>query len=171
MRNVEIKTRLIDLSAAEAVARRLAGPEPHARLHQVDTYFRVPEGRLKLRETEGAGAELVFYRRPDSSGPRRCDYEIAPVQDPAALKRLLASAFGARAIVNKRRTVYLYRGVRIHLDRVKGLGDFLEFEAVMPEGVPDSEGEALVREMVEEFSIRPEDLIGESYADMVERAG
>lgn len=171
MRNIELKARVADLTAAEAVAVRLAGPEPNARLSQLDTYFRVPDGRLKLRETKGGRAELVFYRRADSRELRPCEYEIAPVGDADGIKRLLGAAFGVRAVVEKTRTVYLYRNVRIHLDRVERLGAFLEFEAVVPEGAADAEGEALVRELMQEFSIRPEDLVGESYCDMIERPG
>ena len=169
MRNIEIKARLSDPAAAEAVAARLADAGPHARLHQVDTYFFIPEGRLKLREIDGEEgcAELIFYRRPDSPGPKSCDYEIARVSDPAGINRVLDAAFGIRAVVDKQRTVYLYRNVRIHLDRVRGLGKFLEIEAVEP----DSGGESLVRELLEKFSIRPEDLVEGSYCDLMERAG
>jgi predicted adenylyl cyclase CyaB len=84
---------------------------------------------------------------------------------------LLTDALGVLTVVDKRRTVFLYQNVRIHLDRVEGLGMFLEFEAVMPEGTPDEEGELLVRELMAEFSIREEDLIQVSYSDLLEGAG
>lgn len=169
MRNIELKARISDYDAAEEAARRLAGPAPCARMRQVDTYFHVPEGRLKLREIEGDGprAELIFYRRPDGSGPKRCDYEIAPAAEPARTKSLLAASLGVRTVVDKRRTVYIWRNVRIHLDRVEGLGAFIEFEAVMPEGAPDSEGELLLCRLMGEFSLREEDLVGGSYCDLL----
>ena len=172
MRNIEIKARLKDMRAAEAVAVRLAGPTPHAppaHLHQRDTYFRVPDGRLKLRETEGGPSELIFYRRSESCHPRRCEYETAPVEDPGGIKRVLSSAFGVRAVVEKTRTVYLHRNVRIHLDRVVGLGEFLEFEAAMPDGSTDAEGESAVRELMREFSVGREELVGESYCELIAR--
>jgi len=169
MRNIEIKARLADIHKAEAVAQRLAGPSPHARLHQIDTYFKVRSGRLKLRESSGdkPGAQLVFYRREDHTGPKRSDYELISVPDPAPLKSTLTSALGVFVIVEKDRTIYLYKNVRIHLDKVAGLGAFLEFEAVMPDGAPDEEGHRLLDSLMREFSIAPEDLIDGSYSDML----
>ena len=170
MRNVEIKARLRDMGAAERIAVELAGPEPHARLRQVDTYFRVPAGRLKLREISGTEerAELIVYHRPDQSGPKSSTYHVAPVDDPAALKGVLVECLGVRIVVDKRRTVYLWRNVRIHLDSVAGLGEFLEFEAVMPEGAADEEGERLVADLMERFGTPRGDLIEGSYSDMAE---
>lgn len=166
MRNIEIKARVGDLEAAEAVASRLTDAPPSARLSQVDTYFNVPDGRLKLREQDD-GCELIFYRRPDARRPRRSDYEILAVNSPAATKRLLGEELGLLAVVSKQRTVYLYGNARIHLDDVAVLGTFVEFEAVMPEGAPDGEGEALVAELMREFSIREGDLVAGSYCDLL----
>lgn len=172
MRNIELKARLKDLAAAEATAIRLCGPEWHIRVRQVDTYFNVPAGRLKLREATGSAerTELVFYTRPDQAGPKHSEYEVVAVPNPAQLKGLLTDALGIRVVVDKRRTVYLYENVRIHLDTVEGLGTFLEFEAVMPDGVPDAEGEAKVRRLMAEFVIDSRDLIEGSYSDMIEQA-
>ncbi len=170
MRNIEIKARLRDPGGAEAVARRLGGPEPHLRVGQVDTYFVVPEGRLKLREITGTveRAELIFYHRADQAGPKRSEYDVVPVANPRELKAMLASALGIRTVVRKQRTVYLHKNVRIHLDAVDGLGTFLEFEAVMPDGAPDREGEDLLHRLMKEFSIKPGDLLESSYSDLVE---
>lgn len=180
MRNIELKARLgptCDLAAAEETAKRLAGGKPPSKMRQRDTYFNVPEGRLKLRETTGSDerAELIFYRRPDGLGAKRSEYEIARVDDPGGLRDVLAAALGVRCVVEKRRVVYLWRPgrdivVRIHLDRLRGLGSFLEFEAVMPEGVPDAEGEALLKKLMGEFGVAREDIIAGSYADMIEGA-
>jgi adenylate cyclase class IV len=61
-RNIELKARCPDLNAAREAARRL-GAEFAGTLEQRDTYFVVPHGRLKLRQTAGHGAELVAYAR------------------------------------------------------------------------------------------------------------
>lgn len=167
MRNIEIKARLKSIKDAETIAAALAGQG--APLRQVDTYFDVPDGRLKLREESGGAAEsrLIFYRRADEAGPKRSEYEIAEVENPKELKHVLASAFGIKTVVKKERTVFLYRSARIHLDRVDGLGDFIEFEVVMDEGAPDEEGEAFARELVEKFSIGEGDLVEKSYCDLM----
>jgi len=169
MRNIEIKARLRDPDVAEAIAVRLCGPEPHLNVRQVDTYFRVPAGRLKMREVTGSTerAEMVFYLRPDQTGPKHSEYEVVRIPNATELKRLLTVALGILTVVDKRRIVYLYENVRIHLDRVKGLGTFLEFEAVMPDGVPDKEGEAQVLHLMSEFHIAETDLLEASYSDML----
>ena len=70
-------------------------------------------------------------------------------------------------VVRKRRELYLWQNVRIHLDEVKGLGSFIEFEGV----VSASAGEQLSRQRVDfltdEFSIAPADQIGVSYSDLL----
>ena len=73
-RNIELKARLTDPDAARATARRLA-TESLGVLHQIDTYFRVAHGRLKLRETSNAAAELVQYRRPNDAAAKTSDYD------------------------------------------------------------------------------------------------
>lgn len=171
MRNIEIKARLKNISESRKVAAQLSGAQPHAQLRQVDTYFKVPNGRLKLREEQGEGAKnvLIFYHRPDQAGPKRSDYEMVATDTPAALKRALSEAMGVRVVVVKQRTVFLYENVRIHLDKVEGLGEFLEFEAVMPDGIPDSRGHEQLQKLMQDFSINEEDLIENSYCNMLER--
>ena len=168
MRNIEIKARLKSVSCAEPIASEFAGSGPHARLLQVDTYFNVPDGRFKLREEGGTG-ELIYYRRPDTPGPGRCEYVIASIDSPAEVKEVLEAALGISCVVRKQRTVYLYQNVRIHLDQVEGLGAFLEFEAVMPEGSPDSEGESLLLDLMRAFGLEQADLVDCSYCDLMKQ--
>ena len=153
------------------VAEGMAGARLLARLSQVDTYFNVANGRLKLREEEGEGARnvLIYYRRPDVSGPKRSDYDLIATDSPAELKRALSEAVGVNVVVSKSRAVFLFENVRIHLDEVEGLGAFLEFEAVMPDGVPDSAGQAQLLDLMRVFSIAEDDLIEDSYCDLFER--
>ena len=63
---------------------------------------------------------------------------------PAELKETLAAACGTRAVVVKRGEIFLVEHVRIHLDEVDGLGDFLEFEAVLGPTVSAAEGKIQV---------------------------
>jgi predicted adenylyl cyclase CyaB len=129
MRNVEIKARLQDRSAVEA---RLAALPVHfeATLHQRDVFFDVPHGRLKLRFVNGA-AELIQYERADRAVLRPSDYRLLPVQDGETLLQILQGALGTCGEVHKVRQLYRMDNVRIHLDRVRDLGEFLELEAVV----------------------------------------
>src|ERR687890_1840046 len=92
-RNVELKAR--DAQPQRSLERCVAlGAEDRGELRQRDTYFAAPRGRLKLREQEPGGAELIAYERPDAAQPRESRYRIAPVADPPALRDALAAALG-----------------------------------------------------------------------------
>src|SRR5919201_2783225 len=128
-RNVELKAR--DASPVRSLERaRALGAEDRGELRQRDTYFAAPNGRLKLREQEPGGAELIAYERADAARARESRYRIVPVADPGAVREALDAALGTVVVVDKRRRLLEWRGVRIHLDRVEGLGDFVELEGV-----------------------------------------
>ena len=167
--NIELKARLASLEKARKIASRLATDRLEDQ-HQIDTYFHCNEGRLKLREIDGERAELIWYERPDQSEPKASNYCIVPVDDPAAGKQSLVAALGVRQVVDKHREIYLYHNVRIHLDRVVNLGEFLEFEAVLGPDVTADEGNAQVKYLREQFGIASSDLLNGSYADLADEA-
>ncbi len=167
MRNIEIKARLVDPASARRVAAAVA-TERLGVQEQVDTYFRCRQGRLKLREIQGLPAQLVCYARPDQLGPKASDYLLVPVPDPELLKRALTVALGIRGVIRKRREIFLYHNVRIHLDEVVGLGHFLEFEAVLGPEMDDGAGRAQVEGLLQRFAIDPADLLTGSYGDTLE---
>ena len=57
--------------------------------------------------------------------------------------------------------------VRIHLDRVEGLGDFVEFEAVMGDGDTPATEEAKLRRLMADLGISDNDLESRAYADLL----
>ena len=165
--NLEIKARCADLDAARARALALCA-RPAGVDRQLDTYFRTAAGRLKLRESQLSGGQLVPYLRPDLPGPRRADYRVIPVEDPVGLKVLLAAILGVHRVVEKQREILLLGNVRIHLDRVAGLGSFLELEAVF-DGSPAAEAAERLRveALMRELGIAAADLIDGSYESLV----
>jgi predicted adenylyl cyclase CyaB len=168
MRNIELKARCADLARAAAVCDRLGARHAWTR-RQVDMYFGVPEGRLKLREEEGVPAVLVAYQRADEAATRECRYDLTAVADAETARAELAAKHGVVARVEKTRTLYLLGNIRIHLDRVVDLGRFIEFEAVMGEEHDDATTQARLRELREAFGIGDGDLVAVSYADLVDR--
>lgn len=167
--NVEIKARCADLEGTRKRALALA-TERVGLDHQVDTYFRTRAGRLKLRESSLSGAQLVPYLRPDREGPRRADYRVVPVADAEGLKALLGEILGVACVVEKEREILLQANVRIHLDRVKGLGSFVELEAVF-DGSPAAELEQQrrVERLMAELGVRAQDLVPVGYETLVRR--
>jgi len=166
MRNIEIKARLHDLPAARRVAEKLATRRVGVQ-EQIDTYFRCANGRLKLRQITGQAAQLVWYVRPSDTRPKASDYHLVPVPQPETLLAALRAAMGIVNVVRKRREIYLWHNVRIHLDDVEGLGQFLEFESVLSPEVDESVGREQLETLMTQFGIRPEDLLAGSYADLI----
>jgi predicted adenylyl cyclase CyaB len=169
--NVEIKARCADLAAARRRVEGLRGRRVGLD-RQVDTYFRTDRGRLKLRESSLSGGQLVPYLRPDRRGPRRSDYRLIPVEDPAGVSRLLGEILGVHRVVRKEREIWLIDNVRVHLDRVEGLGTFLELEAVFDGSAEAAPGqEARVRRLMAELGVEEGDLVPVSYEGLLGEAG
>ena len=133
---------------------------------QVDTYFRCPSGRLKLREGNIENA-LIHYDRPEEAGPRRAVVTLYRAAPDPALKQALTEALGVLVVVRKTREIYFIDNVKFHVDEVEGLGSFVEIEAIDETGAIGAESLAQqCREYMELLGIRAEDLIGCSYSDM-----
>jgi predicted adenylyl cyclase CyaB len=165
-RNLELKARCADLAAARQAAGRLGARSAGLEV-QTDTFFRVPAGRLKLRQTEDRPAFLIWYDRPDRGEARISTYYLVPVSDAAVLKTALAAALGVRGEVHKRREVCHWHNVRIHLDEVAGLGSFVEFEAVLSAGQDEATAHERLVQLTRALAILPADQLACSYADLL----
>ncbi|MGA2410456.1 MAG: class IV adenylate cyclase [Candidatus Binataceae bacterium] len=165
MRNLEAKFRLKNLEAARGHALAI-GFEERGILIQRDTFFSVPNGKLKLRQQTGC-ASLIHYRRSDQSELQLSDYAIATISDPDALRAMLAAALGVLAEVRKQRTLMMRRNIRLHLDRVERLGDFGEIEAVLPDDSPPDGYQKEVSAILTALGIVELDLIGVSYFELL----
>jgi homotetrameric cytidine deaminase len=169
-RNVELKAR--DPHPDRTLERACAlGAEDRGELRQRDTYFAAPHGRLKLREQEPGGAALIAYERPDAAEARESRYRVTPVADAAATAEALDSALGTVVVVDKRRHLLLWEGVRIHLDRVEGLGAFVELEGVAAADSDLAREGALVARLRAELGIADDTLEPRGYADLLLDAG
>ena len=161
--NLELKASIPSLELARASARR-CGAEFHGLLLQTDTYFRVPHGRLKLREIAGDRSELIYYERPDTSLERWSTYSTVQVIEPDGLREQLASALGVRVVVKKRRHLFLLDETRIHLDEVEDLGTYLEFEIPVRD---QQEAYSQMKFLREQFEIDEGSIFTGSYSDLI----
>ncbi|MBU0712723.1 class IV adenylate cyclase [bacterium] len=135
--------------------------------HQIDHYFKVRRGRLKLRNGS-IEKNLIYYQRPDQKGPKLSQVGLYSTPEPEKLDTLLSAALDTLVIVDKQREIYFVDNVKIHLDRVKDLGSFLEIEAI-DEDDRFSDGELLhqCQQLMDLLKITPDDLISDSYSDML----
>jgi predicted adenylyl cyclase CyaB len=165
LKNLEAKFRLLDLVEAEQRATAI-GYTRRATLEQRDTFFRVANGKLKLREESGS-AVLIFYHRIESKPLMLSNYEIVQVAEPARTLRMLEDALGTLAVVEKVRTLMMRDNVRLHLDRVARLGLFGEIEAVIADGEDPEKSRGAVDEIVAKLGATASDLIDVSYFEML----
>ena len=164
--NVEIKARCTN---PENIRRYLLTNEAEFKGvdKQSDTYFNVPNGRLKLREGNIEN-NLIFYERTNQSGPKNSHFNLVKVEDARGLKEVLTKSNGVKVVVKKKREIYYISNVKFHIDEVPGLGSFVEIEAgnVFID-LSQNELKEQCDFYMTEFKIEPEDLIEVSYSDML----
>ncbi len=163
-RNSEFKAKVGELPSLERVFNDY-GAVFVEDLRQTDTYFCVQYGRLKLREICGTKPELIFYERnEDTSSSMQSNYEILPLRD-LSLKDFLAKSLGVKVVVEKNRRLLKLRNARIHLDQIKNLGRFLEFEVVSEgDAAGDAELLASLKQIAQPFVVEE---INCSYSDLM----
>ena len=162
--NLELKVKIGSFVRFSRMLKKIA--VYGGTLHQTDTYFKVSTGRLKLREFSKSAAELIYYERNEGEGNRWSNYRIVRVSEPARLREILDRVLGTRVVVKKERRVYYYkRTARIHLDKVRGLGEFLELESVAIRG--RRMASVLYKELIDLLRLGDSESIKKSYSDLI----
>lgn len=134
---------------------------------QRDTYFNVPNGRMKLRQGKIENA-LIHYQRPDHKGPKSSEVTIYPVAESNLLRSLLEKALGIKVVVEKVREIYFMENVKFHIDIVQKLGNFIEIEAISEDGkISIGKLQEQCQHYLNAFGIREEDLLHNSYSDQL----
>jgi len=136
-------------------------------IRQDDTFFACGRGRLKLRAFSPEAGELIFYQRADQTGPKESFYVVAPTASPDAVRDVLSRACGQAGRVRKTRMLYHAGRTRVHLDRVDGLGDFVELEVVLVDGEPAHRGAAEAEALMVRLGIAASALIDAAYVDLL----
>lgn len=168
-RNIEIKASVPDLARVRSRVSAVA-TSPVEFIEQTDTFF-VPggdRGRLKVREFADGSGELIAYSRPDQTGPKTSTYLRSPCQDASLLVAALAAALPIRAVVRKRRELWLVGRTRVHLDEVERLGTFVELEVVLADDESTEVGDREAHALLALLDISPSALIAVAYVDLLE---
>ena len=180
MRNVEFKSELREPDLA-AAALKAAGARFVIRLRQLDTYYRVPTGKLKKREAwpvlaapepdqplqleEPEPVEYIRYERHERPNPKLSDFHIYTEAE-------FAERFGQTpppvwVQVDKVRAVWMAGPVRVHLDEVKGLGRFLEFESLVTKEQNIARGHESVNTLRARLAPTLGEPVAAGYADLL----
>lgn len=166
--NIEIKARANNFARQLSLATELSDQSLEV-LKQVDTFFRVPHGRLKLREFPDQAAQLIFYHRPDTDGPKLSEYQITKTEDPQGLKGVLGKAYGVQQTVKKVRNLLMLGRTRLHFDIVEDLGEFIELEVVLGDTDAIEAGQEEAQKLMNALEIDQSDLIDVAYADLLQQ--
>jgi len=164
--NVEIKAKCQDQDSIREILKS-KGAIYKGTDHQIDTYFVVPNGRLKLRQGSIEN-NLIHYNRPNQSGPKTSEVTLYACPESDDLHQALTNALGVKVVVDKQREIYFINNVKFHLDNVEKLGTFVEIEAI------DTDGSISAQQLHEQcvfylnlFNINKKDLITHSYSDLI----
>lgn len=163
---IEFKARVTDPEKTELLLQSM-NPVFKGEDRQVDTYFNVAHGRLKLREGNIENA-LIWYDRPNDAGSKQSQVLLHKHEPGTALKEMLIKLHGIKVVVDKKRRIYFIDNVKFHFDEVEGLGKFIEVEAI------DATGELGLEKIQQQcdyyaalFEVKAADYIALSYSDLI----
>lgn len=164
--NFEFKAKSSSIKKLESILQK-HNPLFIGTDHQIDTYFNVPNGRLKLREGTIENS-LIHYERIDAAAAKQSNIILYQHQPDKNLKEALTKALGVKVIVDKQRKIYFIDNVKFHFDEVNHLGSFVEVEAI------DNDGSIGVEKLKEQcngyaqlFGISKDQFIAQSYSDLL----
>ena len=164
--NIEVKARCSDFTQIRRVLR-----SHHAKYtgcdHQIDTYFKVKRGRLKIREGNIEN-NLIFYNRSDKKGIKQSNIILMKNIAQSPLKEIFNKALGVLVVVDKQRNIFFIGNIKFHLDTVKYLGSFVEIEAIdYLNKIGKKKLTQQVNMYLKLFGIQKKDMISKSYSDLL----
>lgn len=166
--NVEIKAKCEDLERIRKILEK-ENAKFEGTDRQIDTYFNTLNGRLKLREGNIENC-LVSYDRADETKPKLSSVTLYDTSEKSyTLKEILTKHFGIKCVVDKQRDIYHIENIKILLDKVEGLGTFIEIEASSAKRRDEEKLRKQTEEYMKKFGIKKKDLIDISYSDMIQQ--
>jgi adenylate cyclase class IV len=164
MHNVEYKAELRNIEAARLQCHVL-GAARIGVLQQTDEYFKMTEGRLKRRTAPDEPVEWIHYNRPDQVSPRVSDYTL--LSEEQARRKWGTHSLQPWLTVVKTRELWMLDNVRIHLDEVAELGNFIEFEAMVSLQNDTESCHAMVAMLRDTFGPVLGEPVAASYSDLM----
>jgi predicted adenylyl cyclase CyaB len=164
--NVEIKARVLHLSRLKKKASELS-QDPGQKCYQDDTFFYVPQGRLKLRISSTTKPQLIYYNRADIASPKPSHYVVSSISDPSLVRTVLCRSLGIIGRVQKHRTLYMIGTTRLHLDKIEGLGTYMELEVALNNRQSVENGKQIALDLMNKLGIDLSCLVKGAYLDLL----
>ena len=166
-RNVEIKARIENVALLRPDSCGAGHRAGRWKWPRTTPFSIASTGRLKLRAFSNDAGELIFYRRVNQAGPKESFYIRSPTSSPETLRESLSLAYGQIGRIRKYRTLFLVGRTRVHLDRVEGLGHFLELEVMLVDDESAEQGIREASQLMDQLGVQPEQLIEGAYLDLM----
>lgn len=156
MIEIEVKCPVDDLDAVERILRE-RGARFEGVLNQTDLYlshpcrdFGLTDEALRLRRENER--HILFYKGPKLDKMTKTREELStPIPDPESLMLILKRVGFEKVIeVEKVRRVYVLNEVEVSLDRVTGLGGFVELEV---QDLEQERGRAMLFGLMKELGL------------------
>jgi len=164
--NFEIKAKCSNLDKIRDILKS-QNAEFKGKDNQIDTYFKIPKGRLKLRQGTIEN-DLIHYERDNQEGPKQSNITLYKISKGNSLKDILIKSLDILVVVDKQREIYFIKNVKFHIDQVKNLGSFIEIEAIDKDGTIDKKD--LLKQCkyyINLLKIKDQDLVSGSYSDLL----
>ncbi|NHJ49800.1 MAG: class IV adenylate cyclase [Asgard group archaeon] len=165
MFDIEIKARYKDHNKAREFLKA-NGARFHGIDQQIDVYFKVKNGRLKLRKGEIENA-LVYYTRDNVKDIKVSEYYLYHSQDPELLESILRHSLGVLIEVRKKREMHYIDNIKFNLDVVDELGTFIEIEAMTDDESDFQKLKLKVEKLIEQLEIPQSAIQSHSYSDLL----
>ena len=135
---------------------------------QMDTYFKIPSGRLKLREGNIENS-LIYYDRENKKDAKKSDVTLYKPTEVVSLKAVLLAALPILIVVEKKREIYFIDHIKFHIDTLSALGSFIEIEVIDATDAMDiTKMKEQCQWYMELLDVQKEDLMENSYSDMLQ---
>ena len=163
MTNFEIKVKISGMSDMEQTLKKV-GAVYQRDMHHTDYYFKMGDFKEKIREIDENEVQSISYKRIEIMGRKESKYDIKNITQEE--KRTLLNQKKVLCVVDKVRKLWISKNTRIHLDKVLGLGCFLELETVI-KNISAKKGRTEFKEVLELLKIDTKKAIPYSYSDLI----
>jgi adenylate cyclase, class 2 len=171
MIEIEIKAQADHKALLSAL--KDAGATFEKTVDQHDTYYNAPhrdfgetDEALRLREQSGRVYMTYKGKKLDTKSKTRKEVEVEVMDRTKMDDILLSLSFKKTLEVKKKRDIYHLSGVEVCVDRVEGLGDYVELEAMAEDMKDMPEKRDMLIDTMRKLGVKGE-LIRESYLEML----
>ena len=113
-KNLEIKTKIFNYDVLRWKAREYIkkfADKQYLIEFQKDIYYKIKQGRLKLRIINGVTGNLIYYDRLEKNKKRISKYLISRTDNPDELREILNQLYKIHIVIDKKREIFITKNM------------------------------------------------------------